>query len=196
MTSVPLLVLIGPAAAGKTTVGSLTAGILEVPFVDLDEVGGNYYAEVGWSIERLVQRIGLVGRVAAEREWEPARAHAVQRAVIEHPGVVLALGAGHTSYSDPRCLAEVRSALKGVPHVILLHPSPDRDVALAELRRRSLASKGTEWISSGHDFLAEWLDDAGTQSLATETVITAGLQADEVAAQIAAAVLAFRRAFC
>ena len=74
--------------------------------------------------------------------------------------------------------------------MILLRPSTDRDIALDVLRQRSLASKGTDWISGGHDFLAEWLDDAGTESLAAETVITAGLQADEVAAQIAAAVLA------
>lgn len=196
MTSAPLLVLIGPAAAGKTTVGSLTAGILGVPFVDLDEVAPTYYAEVGWSIERLAQRIAVLGRVAAEREWEPARAHAVQRAVVEHPGAVLALGAGHASYTDPVCFAEVRGALNGVPRVILLRPAGDRDVSLDVLRQRSVASKGTDWISGGHDFLAEWLDDAGTQSLATETVTTAGLQADEVAAQIAAAVLACRRAFC
>lgn len=72
MTSAPLLVLIGPAAAGKTTIGSLTAGILGVPFVDLDEVAPAYYAEVGWSIERLVQRIGVLGRVAAPSTAFPA----------------------------------------------------------------------------------------------------------------------------
>ena len=193
MTSAPLLVLIGPAAAGKTTVGSLAAGILRVPFADLDAVADTYYAEVGWSIERLAKRIDRIGRVAAEREWEPARAHAVQRAVVEHPGAVLALGAGHTSYTDPVSFAAVRGALTGVPHVILLRPSNDRDIALNVLRQRSLASKGTEWISGGHDFLAEWLDDTGTQSLATETVTTACLQANEVAAQIAAGVLACGR---
>lgn len=106
MPASPVLVLIGPAAAGKSTVGELAAGILGVPFVDLDDVGGPYYAEVGWSIARLVERIGRIGRVAAEREWEPARAHAVGRAVHDHPGAVLALGAGHTSFTDADCLAE------------------------------------------------------------------------------------------
>ncbi|MDK1360410.1 shikimate kinase [Arthrobacter sp. zg-Y1219] len=186
MSSPPSLVLIGPAAAGKSTIGAKTAKILGLPFVDLDDVGPDYYAEVGWSIERLVQRSRRVGRVAAEREWESARAHAVRRALDEHPGAVLALGAGHTSYTDPGCFAVVHAALQSVPKVVLLLPSYDREAALVELRQRSLASKGTEWISSGHDFLAEWLDDAGMRSLATETVITVGSHPDETAAQVAA----------
>ena len=186
MSSPPSLVLIGPAAAGKTTAGSLAATILGVSFVDIDDVGGRYYAEVGWSIERLVRRSKEVGRVAAERDWEPARAHAVRRAVADHPGAVLALGAGHTSYTDPGCRAEVRAALSSVPRVVLLLPSEERGTALAELRQRSRASKGTDWISSGHDFLAEWLDDEGLRSLATDTVLTAGRQPQETAEQVAA----------
>jgi hypothetical protein len=81
----PVLVLLGPAATGKSTLGQLVAGLLGVAFVDLDAVADDYYPEVGWSVDRLVERIAVVGRVAAEREWEPARAHAVERAVAEHP---------------------------------------------------------------------------------------------------------------
>ena len=188
MSSPPSLVLIGPAAAGKTTVGSLAAPILGVPFVDIDDVGSAYYAEVGWSIDRLVRRTGQVGRLAAERDWEPARAHAVRRAVADHSGAVLALGAGHASYTDPRCLAAVRAALSRVPRVVLLLPSDDRATALTELRQRSRASKGTDWISSGHDFLAEWLDDEGLRSLATDTILTGGWEPQESAEQVAALV--------
>lgn len=186
MSAPPLLVLVGPAAAGKTTVGQLAAELLHVPFVDLDDVGERYYAEVGWSIQRLAECSQQLGRVAAEREWEPARAHAVVRAVEDHPGAVLALGAGHTSYTAPGCFAQVAAALAGVPQVALILPSPDRASSLAELRRRSLASKGTDWISAGHDFLAEWLDDAGMRSLGTDVVYTDGHTAEAVAAQLTA----------
>lgn len=165
----PAAVLVGPAAAGKSTVGELLAPLLGTGFVDIDAVADPYYAEVGWSIDRLVRRVGEVGRIPAEREWEPARAHAVSRAVGDHRGAVLALGAGHTSYTQPEHLAQVRAALAGV-RVILLLPSPDRDESLALLRARSHESKGTSWTYDGHDLLAEWLDDAGTRSLATEIV--------------------------
>lgn len=182
----PALVLLGPAAAGKSTLGALVADLTARPFVDLDEVAGSYYEEVGWSVDRLVERVGVVGRVPAEREWEPARAHAVERAAREHPGAVLALGAGHASFTDPACHAQVRSALARVPHVVLVLPSADRDDALATLRARALASKGTDWISSGHDFLAEWFDDPGTRALAHRTFVTGSEPPDACARRLAA----------
>ncbi|MBP2339803.1 hypothetical protein JOF41_005981 [Saccharothrix coeruleofusca] len=171
----PWMVLIGPAGAGKTTIGEAVAEVTGRPFVDLDAVAAPYYAEVGWSIEKLVRRIEAVGRVAAEREWEPARAHAVSRAVAEHPGAVLALGAGHTSYRDPGCRAAVRAALRDCPDVVLLLPAADPALALDVLRRRCLAGKGRTWISEGHDFLAEWLHDEGTREMATRTAFTEGI---------------------
>ena len=100
MATPTVLVLIGPAAGGKSTLGPLVADRLGTPFVDLDEIGDRYYGEVGWSVDQLAERAAAVGRVAAEREWEPARAHAVRRVVEEHPGTVIGLGAGHTSYTD------------------------------------------------------------------------------------------------
>lgn len=172
MPDAPALVLIGPPAAGKSTLGELVATHLGVPFVDVDEVGDRYYAETGWSVARLVERIGAVGRVAAEREWEPARAHAVRRVVADHPGAVVALGAGHTAYTHADHLGTVRTALADVAHVVLVLPSADRDDALAELRRRSVAAKGTDWVRDGHDLLAGWVDDAGTRSLATSMFVT------------------------
>lgn len=47
-------VLIGPAAAGKSTLGELVAPRLRRPFVDIDEVAWPYCAEVGWSLARVV----------------------------------------------------------------------------------------------------------------------------------------------
>lgn len=183
--SSPAAVLIGPAAAGKSTLGALLAERLVAAFVDLDEIGGRYYAEVGWSIARLARRTAEIGRVAAEREWEPARAHAVRRVVGDHPDAVIALGAGHTSYTDASCVAAVHDALSTTPHVLLVLPFADRDRALCELRRRSIASKGTDWISSGHDLLAEWLDDAATRSLATKVVVTDGANPQTIADRLA-----------
>jgi len=175
------VVLLGPAAAGKSTVGALLAARLGVPFVDVDAVAEPFYAEVGWSIERLVTRVREVGRVAAEREWEPARAHAVVRVVAAHPGAVIALGAGHGSYTRAEPFERVRSALADASDVVLLLPSPDRDASLRTLRARSLRTKGTGWVVDGHDLLAEWVDDRGTRALARRVVHTDGLDPDATA---------------
>jgi hypothetical protein len=179
------VVLVGPAAAGKSTVGALLATRLDVPFVDVDAVADPYYTEVGWSTDRLVARIRAVGRVAAEREWEPARAHAVHRVVAAHPDAVIALGAGHTSYTRADLRAQVGRALAAASDVVLLLPSADRDASLSVLRARSLAAKGTDWVADGYDFLAgwvdEWVDDAGARALARRTVHTDGLDPDQTA---------------
>ncbi|MFF7755657.1 shikimate kinase [Streptomyces sp. NPDC007971] len=181
----PWMVLVGPAGAGKTSLGREIAARAHRPFVDLDAAADSYYAQVGWSIARLRGRIGAVGRPTAEAEWEPARAHAVACVVIDHPGAVIALGAGHTSYSDHQHLATVRTALEPCREVIRILPHPDRDISLAVLRRRCTASKGRSWIIDGRDFLAGWVDDPGTRTVATRTVYTL----DETPAQTAARLL-------
>lgn len=186
------VVLVGPAAAGKSTVGALLATRLAVPFIDVDAVADPYYAEVGWSIDRLVARVRAVGRVAAEREWEPARAHAVERVVAAHPDAVIALGAGHSSYTRADLRARVGAALAAASDVILLLPSPDRDASLSALRARSLATKGTGWVVDGHDLLAGWVDDTGVRALARRTVHTDGLDPDETADLVLAGLAASR----
>ncbi|GAB2466541.1 shikimate kinase [Xylanimonas ulmi] len=170
----PLLVLIGPAATGKSTVGAVVAERLRTTFVDLDAVGEPFYREVGWSLARLVERVRAVGRVAAEREWESARAHAVARAMATSPGAVVALGAGHASYTDPQHATTVRNALAGDGRVVLLLPSLDRYEALTQLRQRSLSDKGTDWVRDGHDFLAQWYDEEFMREIATDVVVSGG----------------------
>lgn len=186
------LVLIGPAATGKSTLGKLVAAGIGVPFVDIDEVAEPYYEEAGRTLEKLSQRSSAVGRVAAEREWEVARAHAVRRVLEDNPNAVIALGAGHTSYQDELHFRQVKNALNGVPCVLLVLPSLERAEALRTLRARSLESKATDWIRSGHDFLAEWIDDEGTHELATETLITND-EAPETSAERVVALLSRAR---
>jgi hypothetical protein len=180
------IVLVGPAASGKTTLGSLVAARLSKPFVDIDEIAWPYYAETGWDLDRLLDRIRAVGRVNAEREWEPARAHATERIMADQPGAVVALGAGHTSYSDPACAQRVQAALSQAPHVVLLLPSPDPRRSLAILRERSIAAKDTDWIRDGHDFLDQWITDPFNRAVSTSVLYTGGLTPEQAAASIVA----------
>lgn len=178
------MVLVGPAGTGKTTLGREIAAKTRRAFVDLDAVGDAYYAQVGWSMDRLRERIADIGRLAAEREWEPARAHAVAGVVADHPDAVIALGAGHTSYTDQQYLATVRTALERCRDVVRILPSTHRDTSLTALRRRCTADKGRTWIIDGHDFLAHWLDDPGTQLVATRTIYTGDETPDQTAARL------------
>lgn len=78
----PLLVLIGPPGAGKTTVGRLVAQQLEVPFVDTDEL---IEADQGMSISDFFVEHG-------EAHFRQLEAAAVARAV--ESGGVVAVGGG------------------------------------------------------------------------------------------------------
>ncbi len=165
--------------------GRLVAARLYTDFIDLDEVAEPFYEEVGWSIPRLVDRAGAVGRLAAEREWEVARAHAVVRVLDKHPDAVIALGAGHTSYLEARHRSRVLTALESCRFGVWMQPSPHRELSLAILRERCLSDKSTSWIVQGHDLLGEWLDSAKDQAWVRKTVYSVDRSPEQVADEIA-----------
>lgn len=181
------MVLIGPAAAGKSTLGELLAGMTGRGFADIDVVGEPYYGEVGWTAERLSQRSATAGLLAAEREWEPARLHAVERVVAANPGGIIALGAGHSHYQRPELFEQVRAALRPAAHVVLVLPSPDTERSVRILRDRSVIVNGTAWSENGHDFIRQWVTDPGNRELATTTLYTEGDEPRQSAARLVAA---------
>lgn len=181
-----LTVLIGPPAAGKSTVGAVLAARTDRRLVDADEAAMPWYVSVGWSVERLLARADEVGFERAHREWEVALAAAVVGLVSQHPDAVLALGAGHSHVTDPVLFARVATALARADEVVLLRPYADHDRAVAVLRGRCLAGKGHAWVRDGVDWLQRWSTDGLDEHLATTTVITAGQSPQQTAVAIEA----------
>jgi shikimate kinase len=180
------VILVGPLAAGKSTLGALVAERLGHAFVDIDDIAWSYCAEVGWTLDRLLERDDAVGWATAEREWEPARAHAVRRAVEDHPDAVIALGAGYTSFTDPACAEQVRQALAPVLDVVHLLPSPDPERSVTVLRERAITARGNDWIIEGRDWIAAWVADPLAGEVAAATVFTDGISPAESADQLVA----------
>jgi shikimate kinase len=89
----PVLILIGPPGAGKSTVGPLLAGLLGTEFLDTD-------AAVEEVAGKPVSDIFVSDGEAAFRELERA---AVARTIAGHPGI-LALGGGAVMDSGTRQL--------------------------------------------------------------------------------------------
>jgi shikimate kinase len=178
------MILVGPLAAGKSTLGALVAERLGRPFVDIDDIAWSYCAEVGWTLDRLLERDEAVGWAGAEREWEPARAHAVERVVADHPDAVIALGAGYTSFTAPEYADRVRRALALVPDVVHLVPSPDPARSVTVLRGRATASRGKDWIIEGHDWIARWVADPLAAEVAAATLFTDGMSPEQSAEQL------------
>lgn len=98
----PLLVVIGPPGAGKSVVGTLTARLLGVPFIDTDR--------------RIVQQHGPIPAIFADRGEQGFRVLErveVQKALTEH--AVVALGGGAVLHPDTRDdLSNTRVALIAV----------------------------------------------------------------------------------
>lgn len=183
------LVLIGPAAVGKSTVGEQLGALLCVPFVDLDEVAAPYYDECDAPVAALIERAHVDGFLAALRWWQPARAHAAVRVVAEHPGSVIAFGAGHSHFEDEEFARAVRGALAEAT-VVLLTAHADDEEALALLRQRCVDERGEDqdWVIEGVDVLREWVESAQNRQLADIAVVTHDRTATEVAEAIAAAI--------
>ncbi len=183
-----LIVIVGPPAAGKSTVGPLLGEAIGCQFVDADEVAGPSYAEVGWSVERLSRLSARIGYEAAHAEWEVALAHAVERLIEGHADAVIGLGAGHTHLTSPPLFARVRVAVGRAQRVILLRPAADPAGTIAILRQRSIASKGHDWRGDGIDWLERWTTDGHDELLATDVVYN-GLESPAETARHLCAVL-------
>ncbi|HZT41299.1 MAG TPA: hypothetical protein VFA07_03880 [Chthonomonadaceae bacterium] len=134
MTFRPIL-LLGPNKAGKTTVGTLLSERLGIPFRRLREMAPGYWQEVGGSEER--------AQKAWEQSWDahftatrPWNAHALQRALAEHPDGILGVGPYEYVYEDAALLERVRALLQPYDLVILLQPTPDVDGSVRILEER------------------------------------------------------------
>ena len=99
----PRLVLVGPPAAGKTTVGTAVARILGVPFRDTD---ADVEDAAGTTVADLFVQHG-------EPHFRALEERAVARALAEHEGV-LALGGGAVTSAATRELLVAHGRAGGV----------------------------------------------------------------------------------
>jgi shikimate kinase len=163
----PLVVLVGPPGAGKSTVGALLAQRLEVGFRDTDL---DVEAAVGSSVPDYFVEHGE----AAFREQEKA---AVAAALVQHDGV-LALGGGAVLDADTRDLL-------AAPRVVFL------DVAVKDAASRVGFNRDRPLLLGNPR--AQWLRlmekrRGFYEQVADATVSTDGRTPDDVADELAALV--------
>ena len=135
-TAVADILLIGPPAAGKSTISNLLGSRLGLPQLGLDEVDWAEYADAGYDEETargIREERGLRGWY---RYMQPVWARAMARVLAGHRGHIIDFGAGHSVYEDDALFERVQSALRGYEHVVLLLPSPDLDESVRILRDR------------------------------------------------------------
>jgi shikimate kinase len=167
----PLVVLIGPPGAGKSSVGPLVAARLGVEFRDTD-------ADVGAAAGKPVSDIFIENGEEAFRELERAAVTHALGALCEHGGV-LALGSGAILDTG------VQSLLSAGRASTVVYLSADFGTVA---RRIGLDRPRVVVPGNPRGRLRAMLDerDAIYQRLAAVTVPTDDLDPDELADQIAA----------
>ena len=169
--SAPLLVLVGPPASGKTTVGTGVADILGVPFGDTD---ADVEAVAGMTVADVFVQHG-------EPYFRALEEQVVARAMAEHQGV-LALGGGAVTSAATRELLVAHGRQGGT--VVWL------DVDLPSAARRVGLSRDRPILGvNPRAMLRTMLEQRAPLygEVATLTVATGGRTPEDVVAQVLAA---------
>ncbi len=172
MTGGPLLVLVGPPASGKTTVGTAVAEGLGVPFRDTD---ADVEAVVGTSVADIFVTEG-------EARFRQLEEQAVALALREHSGV-LALGGGAVTSDATRALLVSHGRSGGL--VVWL------DVDLHSAAKRVGLSRDRPLLNvNPRAMLRTMLEQRAAlyAEVATHTVTTAGREPGDVIAEVSAIV--------
>lgn len=170
--SAPLLVLVGPPASGKTTVGTAVAETLGVAFRDTDQ---DIEAATGSSVADLFVTSG-------EPHFRALEEQAVARALAESDGVV-ALGGGAVMSAATRELLTEYG--RGGGTVVRL------DIDVASAARRVGFSRDRPLLAvNPRAMLRQMLETRAPlyAEVATSTVSTSGREPADVVADVLAAV--------
>lgn len=172
------VILIGPIRAGKSTVGKLLAGRLNLPQRSLDIVFDSYLDGIGYD-RKHAARLKKIGFYELTKYWKPFEPYGVERIVAEPEAAVIDLGGGHSVYDDEILLARVKKALSPFPNVFLIMPSPDLEESIAILNERTGG-----FVSNGYDFHENFVRSRCNYELAKHTVYTKDKTPEETCEEI------------
>ena len=181
------IILIGPLGAGKTTVGTLLAEKLALPFCSIDNVRRAYYQKVGYD-ETLASQIAASpqGLQDVLRYSKPFEVQMVEQVLVEQHGII-DFGASNSVYDDKDLFARVEKALAAYPNVILLLPSPDLDESVDILRKRltqMLIEAGKEFTDELFELNEYFVKHPSNHRLAKQIIYTKDRTPNEICDEI------------
>jgi hypothetical protein len=180
------VVLIGPIAAGKSSVAQCLSKRTGQRNVPLDALRWYYFFQSGFDFLEERRRIEEHGPLARFEYWKPFETYAAERVVADFPDDLIDFGAGYTVQEDETLFARVQAALAPVPHVILLLPSPDIEESLAILAERMRPDIPPEHREADAQINRGFLTSPCNARLTTATVYTGRRPVEEVCDEVLA----------
>ncbi|MEO8606624.1 MAG: shikimate kinase [Chloroflexota bacterium] len=170
------IILIGPLATGKSTIGKLLGAALNIPALELDDLRWSYYAEIGYDPEH-AEQLRRAGGIRARGNYrKPFEIHSVKRMLQDYPaGYVLSFGAGNSVYDDPAHQERAERVLAPYPYIILLLPSTDvRESVhiLTERFRKLVPECGEDDLKQVIELNRHFTENPANARLATYIVYT------------------------
>jgi shikimate kinase len=172
------LILIGPIAAGKTTVGRRLAAELGCAFHSLDERELEFTRPAGFDLEHMRELFrtgGIHAEYAYRRRFFDA---AVAGLLATRPAGVVELGGGHPVVPEAAAQGRIEEALAPYSRVVLMMPCADREEARRVLRGRM----GPEAAEADLNRYA--LADDTLERLARYTLFTEGRSPEETCREV------------
>ena len=182
------VVLIGPLAAGKSTVGAELARVLGVPMCSVDEVRWRYFEEIGYDGAE-AERCFARGRTPAEKlaYGMPFEVYAIEQIMAYRSFGVIDFGASNSVYDDAVLLGRVEAALTGA-YVVLLLPSKDpvtSEQVLAGRLAHILQAKDEEVTGELLALNSYFVRHPANRRLARKVVYTSDRSPTAIASEIA-----------
>jgi hypothetical protein len=182
------VVLIGPLAVGKSTVGAALGASLGVKVCSVDDVRWGYFDQIGYDSAEAARRLAAA-RTPAEMVayGQPFEAYAIEQIMARRSSGVIDFGASNSVYDDPVLLARVQAAVSAA-RVVLLLPSEDAATSerlLAARLKAIVQAKGEQLSDDLLALNAYFIRHPSNRQLAHEVIYTAGRRPEAIADEIA-----------
>jgi predicted kinase len=189
------VVLIGPLATGKSTVGAALAGLLGVQLCSVDDVRWGYFDQIGYDRAEATRRFAAARRPAEMVAYgQPFEVYAIEQIMATRGSGVIDFGASNSVYDDPALRARVKTALSA-SRVVLLLPSEDPAASERVLAGRLAAILRAKGEPLSEELLAlnsYFVRHPSNRELAHEVVYTHGRRPEAIAAAMEASARAVR----
>lgn len=171
------VILIGPMGVGKTTAAKEIAKILDMPYIDVDELRWEYFNRQPDYDGQMVEELFNSGKeTEAFRYMKPFEARFSVDLLERQMYGVFDFGAGYSVYEDAALFDKVRAAFAKYKQVIYLRYSDDTAESIEALRDRH-----EEIPDDLYHFLNEgFVKSPCNEALATYIVDTKGKTAESV----------------